>query len=245
MRISLGIDVGGTGIKGALVDVDKGVLTSERIKIPTPKGAKPDDVANAVKELVEKFEWTGKPIGVGFPAAIRNKIVLTATNIDKSWIGMDIEKFLSKQTGSPATLLNDADAAGLAEVRFGAGKEVEGTLILLTLGTGIGSAIFRSGDLLHNTEMGQLKFKGAIAEKSVSNAARIALDLSWDEYGKQLNAFLKHVHKLFYPELIILGGGISKKFHKYSDAFSKDLNVIPATMLNNAGIIGAAASLDS
>lgn len=235
----LGIDVGATGTKGGIVDLKTGTLIGERHKLETPKGGLPTDMVAAIKELIEFFEWSGKPIGIGFPSAIRNNIVLTASNIDKSWIGLNIFDLIKKETGCPCVVVNDADAAGLAEVKYGNGNEVKGTLILLTLGTGIGSAIFNNGQLLKNTEFGHVMFNGKIAEQSVSNSARKREDYSWEEYGKELGSFIKYMNKLFYPELIILGGGISKKIDRFSAYLPKDVVVKAASQFNNAGIIGA------
>ena len=242
MKKILGIDVGATGIKGAIVDTNKGELITPRHKIPTPTGALPADVARVIEELVEHFEWKGKPVGIGFPSVIRNNKVLTASNIDKSWIGMNLVKFLEKESGINATALNDADAAGLAEMTHGQGKNTKGIVILLTLGTGIGSAIFKDGKLLENSELGHLKFKGKIAEKIVANSVREKQDLSWKEYGTVLGEYLDHVYRLFYPDLIILGGGVSKKFEKYSEHFPKHIKIKPAAHQNAAGVIGAAMS---
>jgi len=242
MKKILGIDVGATGIKGAIVDTVAGELITDRHKLATPQGALPADVASVIKELVDHFEWKGKPVGMGFPSVIQNNKVLTASNIDKSWIGMNLVEYLETETGIKATAVNDADAAGLAEVTHGQGKNIKGIVILLTLGTGIGSAIFKDGKLLQNSELGHLKFKGKIAEKVVANSAREKHDLSWKAYGNILGEFLDHVHRLFYPDLIILGGGISKKFEKYSGQFPDHLKVHPAAHQNNAGIIGAAMS---
>lgn len=240
MEKVLGLDVGGTGIKGAIVDVKKGEVISERIKIQTPSSKKPAEMIDVVKNIVQQFGWKGKPIGTGFPTIIKKGVCLSASNIDDDWIGYPVRKALEKALASPVSVLNDADAAGLAEIKFGKGVDVNGTVILLTLGTGIGSALFRNGRLIPNTEFGHLYFKDSIAEKHASNSARKKQDLSWDDYGTELNHFLEHVDYLFSPDLMILGGGISKKFKEYSDRFNKDLNVVPASKLNNAGIIGSA-----
>ena len=235
----LGIDVGATGIKGAIVDLKTGTLVGERHKIGTPEGGMPADMIQTIKELVEFFDWKGKPIGVGFPSAIRNNIVLTASNIDKSWIGLNVFELIKNETGCSCIVVNDADAAGLAEVKYGNGNDVKGTLILLTLGTGIGSAIFNNGHLLQNTEFGHVMFKGKIAEKSVSNTARKREDYTWEQYGTELGNFITYMNRLFYPELVILGGGISKKIDKFSEYLPKDVVVKAASQFNNAGIIGA------
>jgi len=240
MKQALGIDVGATGIKGAIVDLKKGVLISDRIKILTPKGGFPNDIADTIKQIAEKLEWKNKPIGIGFPAVIKNGVSLTAANVDDSFKNCDIKKLFSDATDCDCLIVNDADAAGIAETAFGKGQKLLGTVLLLTLGTGIGSALFRDGKLIPNTELGHLKYKDSIAEEYASNSARKRLDLSWDEFGEELNNYLLHVDFILNPDLIILGGGISKKYEKYSSKISKGLNVITAQKLNDAGIIGAA-----
>jgi len=240
MKKVLGIDVGATGIKGALVDTTSGKMITERIKLATPKGGKPKDIIKVIDELIKKHDWTGKPTGIGFPAVIMENHVMTASNIDNSWIGKDIVQLIKKESNTECVVINDADAAGMAEMKFGHGKNKKGTVILLTLGTGIGSAVYIDGLLLPNTELGHLKFKGSVAEKLVSNAARNKRELDWKSYGKQLGEFLAHVNFLFSPTLILLGGGISKKFDNYKDYFPKHLTVKPASKQNNAGIVGAA-----
>jgi len=236
----LGIDVGATGTKGAIVDVSTGELLSDRIKLKTPKKGKPEEIAEVVNELRNKFEWNEKPIGMGFPAAIMGNIVKTASNIHKSWIGVDVIKLMEEKTNCPTVVINDADAAGIAEVSFGQGLNVPGTVLLITLGTGIGSAIFSNGELVPNTEFGHILFKGGIAEKFVSNSARTQQELDWREYGQRLGEFLEYMNRLLFPELIILGGGISKKFNNYNKYFPENINVKPASKFNNSGIIGAA-----
>ncbi|MEM7659943.1 MAG: ROK family protein [Bacteroidota bacterium] len=237
----LGIDIGGSGIKGAIVDTISGTLTTERHRIPTPQPATPRAVAETTRELVEHFHWKG-PIGCGFPAAIQQGVARTASNIDKKWIGVNVETLLHNRTNCPVTVVNDADAAGLAEVNFGAKRGLKGVTLLLTVGTGIGSALINNGVLVPNTELGHLKFKGDIAEKYASDSARKRQDLSWKEWGKRFNEYLHHVHRLFYPDLIILGGGASKKFEKYEDHIDVETDVMPAKLLNQAGIIGAAVA---
>ncbi len=240
----LGIDVGATGTKGGIIDLKTGSLIGDRHKVETPKCGTPSKMIASIRELIEFFDWSGKPIGVGFPSAIRNNIVLTASNIDKSWIGVNISDLINKEIGCPCVVVNDADAAGLAEVKYGNGNDVKGTLILLTLGTGIGSAIFNNGQLLENTEFGHVMFKGKIAEQSVSNTARKREDYTWEEYGTELGSFIAYLNKLFYPELVILGGGISKKIDQFSEFLPKDVVVKAASQFNNAGIIGAGLAYD-
>lgn len=240
MSLILGIDVGATGIKGAVVDVKQGVLTTERFKKLTPKSGKPAEMIKVINDVVKHFKWKDKPIGIGFPAIIKNNKACSAANIHKSWIGFNIKKQVELITNCPVAVINDADAAGIAEMKFGKGRKVDGTVILLTLGTGIGSAVFINGLLVPNTEFGHLKFKKGIAENYASNSARKINDLSWEEFGDELNAFLKHLNLIFSPNLILLGGGVSKKFDLYSNYILDTLNVAPAETYNNAGIIGAA-----
>ncbi|NNE26447.1 MAG: ROK family protein [Saprospiraceae bacterium] len=236
----LGIDVGATGTKAAMVDIDAGELVTEKIKLKTPESKKPEDMAAVICELVDRFEQRGNPIGIGFPAVIRNGVALTASNIHKQWIGMPINTFLEEKTQGQIYVINDADAAGISEMTYGVGKDKNGTVILLTLGTGIGSAIFKDGLLLRNTELGHLRYNDNIAEYFVSNTARKRDKMDWPEYSKALNSYLEYVHKIFYPDLLILGGGISKRFELFKEHFGSHIQVVPAQKFNNAGIIGAA-----
>ncbi len=240
MRTALGIDVGATGIKGAPVNLETGELLHKRHKIQTPEGGKVDDIIKVISELVDFFDWKDKPVGIGFPSVIKDGKSLTASNIDKGWVGFPIVDKISEKLAIDVPILNDADAAGQAELGYGKGKDLMGTVILLTLGTGIGSAVFKNGVLLPNTELGQINFKGKKAEKLVSNAARKRLELSWETYGQELGEYLRYINSLFYPKLIILGGGISKKFELFSEGFQDLPHVVPAELKNDAGIIGAA-----
>ena len=235
----LGIDVGGSGIKGAPVDIKTGTLTAERLRIKTPKGAEPQPVAEVVTEIAKSFNWTG-PIGIGFPAPIKTGVAMMAANISEKWVGVNADELFTKTTGCPSTTVNDADAAGLAEMEYGAGKGQPGTVIMITLGTGIGTAIFHRGQLLPNTEFGHLEMKGRDAEHRASDAARQRDDLSWKKYAKRLNKYLAEMEKLFWPDLFIVGGGISKQSDKYIPLLKIDTPVIPAQFLNEAGIVGAA-----
>ncbi len=235
----LGIDIGGSGIKGAIVDTKEGVLLTERHRIKTPQPATPQAVANTVAELVNHFNYSG-PIGCGFPALIHHGFVQTAANIDKSWISVQAEQIFSKTCGTNVCVLNDADAAGIAELYFGAGKGRKGVALLLTIGTGIGSALLNNGALIPSTEFGHIEFKGDIAEKYCSDSARERLGLTWEKWGQRFNKYLHYMEKLFSPDIFILGGGASKKFNKFSDQINVKAEVVPAELRNLAGIIGAA-----
>jgi len=239
----LGIDVGGSGIKGAPVNVKEGILMADRHRIPTPQPATPDAVADVIKELVDHFDWKGA-IGIGFPAVVQNGVVKTASNIDKSWIDTDAQTLISDRTGLPVYLVNDADAAGLAEAKYGAGKDVAGTIMLLTVGTGIGSALFTNGRLVPNTELGHAFLEnGKEAEDFAADSVRSNEDLDWLEWGTRFNTYLKEVEKLFWPELIIIGGGVSKKFEKYKQAIDIKTKLVMAEQRNEAGLIGAALAV--
>lgn len=235
----LGIDIGGTGIKGAPVNLLKGTLSTERVRIETPDPATPFAVAQAVKKLAQQFEWSG-PIGCGFPAIVRRGVALSAANIDQGFIDYNVENLLHEATGCPVTVINDADAAGIAEMALGAAKGRQGVVMVLTIGTGIGSALFVDGRLVPNTELGHLLFKGAIAERYCSNITRKAEDLSWKEWANRFNEYVLHLKRLFSPDTIILGGGQSKKYEKYKEYLTTEVEILPAQMLNDAGIIGAA-----
>jgi polyphosphate glucokinase len=237
---TLGIDIGGSGIKGAMIDVEKGEMVSPRHRIPTPGGAKPSDVAKVVHNIAAHFEC-GEPIGCGFPAVVRNGLVLTAANVDSSWINTNANDLFSAITGCSTFVLNDADAAGMAEMRFGAGKEFQkGVVLVVTLGTGIGSAIFTDGKLLPNTEFGHIQIRGKDAEWRASDAARQRKHLSWKNWAKRLHEYLSYMEKLLWPDLIILGGGISKNSNEFLPFLDLQAKVIPARMLNQAGMVGAA-----
>ena len=235
----LGIDVGGSGIKGAPVDISTGELMAERYRIKTPKGAKPKPVAETVAKIANYFEWNG-PIGIGFPAPIKGGVAMMAANISGQWVGVNANELFSKATDCPCTTMNDADAAGLAEMEFGAGSGQPGTVIVLTLGTGIGTAIFHRGKLLPNTEFGHLEMNRKDAEYRASDFARQRDDLSWKKYAKRLSKYLAAMEKLFWPDLFIIGGGISKDHEKFLPLLTTEAPVVPAQQFNNAGIVGAA-----
>ena len=235
----LGIDVGGSGIKGAPVDTKTGKLLAERLRIKTPKKAEPQPVTEVVAEITKSFNWQG-PIGIGFPAPIKSGVALMAANVSEKWVGTNADDLFTKVTGCDCTMINDADAAGLAEMKFGAGKGQPGTVILVTLGTGIGSAIFYRGNLLPNTEFGHLDMDGKDAEHRASDAVRQRDNLSWKKYAKRLDKYLAQMEKLFWPDLFIIGGGISKESEKYIPLLRLEAPVVPALFLNEAGIVGAA-----
>lgn len=242
----LGIDIGGSGIKGAPVDVETGMLLEKRLRIPTPYPGNPDQVIEVIRHIVEHFNWEGKKIGVGFPGVVRRGVVETAANVSLEWVGQDLSALIEQAFGCSAIILNDADAAGLAEMRFGIGKKYEdGYVLFLTIGTGIGSAFFVKKELWPNSELGHLKVRGRDAEHRAGADARNERDLSWKKWGKKLKEVLQVYDFLFNPDIIILGGGLSKKFNKYGK-YLQDINadVIPAELLNQAGIIGAAMAAE-
>lgn len=235
----LGIDIGGSGIKGAIVDINKGEFVTERHRIETPTPSTPEAVAQVVAELAHHFQYQG-PIGCTFPAVVQHGVILTAANVDQSWINTDGEALFRAATGCPVHVLNDADAAGVAEMHFGAGRDRKGVVIMLTFGTGIGSAIFIDGHLLPNTEFGHMKIRGKDAEHRASARVRTEKDLSWKQWSKRVNEFLGQMEFLFSPDLFIIGGGVSKKFAKFAPHLSVRAELQPAQLLNDAGIIGAA-----
>lgn len=236
----LGVDIGGSGIKGAIVDTATGKLVSERHRIKTPQPATPDAVAAVLAELVAHFEWKGL-IGCGFPAVIQHGIARTAANISPTFIGTDVDKLFSAVTRCPCYTANDADAAGLAEMHFGEGAGQSGVVLMVTIGTGLGTAFFTNGQLLPNTELGHMFMKnGREGELYASDAVRKAEQLSWKQWGKRFNNYLTLMEALFWPDLIILGGGASKKFEKFEEKITVKAKVKPAAFLNQAGIAGAA-----
>ncbi len=236
----LGIDIGGTGIKGAPVDLDTGRLAADRVRMLTPQPAAPDPVADTVQQIVAAFGWRG-PVGITFPGVVVDGVVRTAANVDRGWLDVDARSLFGKAAGTQATVLNDADAAGIAEMRFGAGAGHQGTAVMLTFGTGIGSALFVDGGLVPNTEFGHLHVHGEEAEQRASDRARALHDLSWGKWAGRVDEYLAHLEALLSPSLIIIGGGISKKADKFMPYLtSLRSRVVPAALLNNAGIVGAA-----
>jgi len=235
----LGVDIGGTGIKAAPVDLDTGTLLAERVKLDTPHPAEPAAVASVVRELVTSFSWTG-PAGITFPGVVIDGTIWTAANVDKVWVGTDARHLFGTATGLAVSVINDADAAGLAEMRFGAGAGRKGTVLMLTLGTGIGSALFINGILVPNTEFGHIEIRGKEAEKRASEIVREEHELSWGKWAGRVE-YLEHMEMLLSPQLIIIGGGISRKSDKFLPLLTGlRATVVPAKLHNDAGIVGAA-----
>jgi len=235
----LGVDIGGSGIKGAPVDTKTGKLLAERHRIPTPQPVTPKAVAKTLNKLVQHFEWSG-PIGCGFPAVVQKGVVRTAANIDESWVGVNAAALFSEVTGCPTSVINDADAAGLAEMQFGAGRGKSGVIILITVGTGLGTAAFFDGMLLPNTEFGHVPMNKKIAEHYASDAVRKRKNLSWKKWARRFDEYLQLLDRLLTPDLFIIGGGASKKHDKFLRYFTVETEVVPAQLRNEAGIIGAA-----
>ncbi len=241
MTTLLGIDIGGTGMKAAPVDTDTGELIADRHRILTPQPATPDRVAQVLTDLARHFDWTG-PIGATFPAVVRHGVAETAANVDQSWIGTDAGTLFSQATGAPVTVLNDADAAGLAEMDFGAGKGRDGVVLVVTLGTGIGSALFVDGTLVPNTELGHLQIRGKDAEHRAAASVRESKGWSWEEWAKRLQEYFAEVEALLSPDLLIVGGGVSKKADRFLPLIETRAELVPAQLLNEAGIVGAAVA---
>jgi polyphosphate glucokinase len=240
MRPVLGIDVGASGIKGGLVDLESGMLSGDRLRIPTPQPATPAAIREAYQDMIQYFQYEG-PVGVGFPAIIKQGKAMTAANIDESWVGVSVAEAFDLKGSNPIVVTNDADAAGVAEMHYGEGKGEMGLVIMLTIGTGIGSALFHRGQLIPNTELGHLIWKkGIIAEQFCSSGARERLKMGRAEWAKRFNAYLLHLERIFSPDLFILGGGESKRFDDFSVHLRTRARVVSARLLNNAGIIGAA-----
>ncbi len=235
----LGVDIGGSGVKGAPVNLKKGKFATERLRIETPQPSTPGAVAKVVAKIVDHFALKG-PFGCTFPAVVQHGVVKTAANVDDSWIGVDAEKLLRKKTGYPVVVLNDADAAGIAEMQYGAGQGVKGVVVVLTFGTGIGSAIFVDGKLLPNTEFGHVQLHGDDAEHYAAAQVRKNEDLGWKKWGQRVNEYLQYMEMLFSPDLFIIGGGVSKRHEKFFEYIDVHAEVVPAQLFNDAGIIGAA-----
>jgi polyphosphate glucokinase len=241
-RRGFGIDIGGSGIKGAPVDLEGGHFAAERLRIPTPSPSTPGAVADVVAQVVESFddETGDAAIGVTFPAIIQHGVAKSAANVDQSWIGTDIDALFTARLGREVHVVNDADAAGVAEARFGAARGVKGVVIVVTLGTGIGSALLLNGLLVPNTELGHLEIDGHDAESRAADSIREKEDLSWEKWAHRLQTYFNTVEKLFSPDLIVVGGGVSKKSAKFLPLLDLRADIVPAQLLNDAGIIGAA-----
>ncbi len=235
----LGIDIGGSGIKAAPVDLRTGEFVEDRRRIPTPEMGRPDAIVDIAGELCEHFRWKGT-VGCAFPGVIRRGHTLTAANLSPEWVAMSAAKAFSDRLGCPVTMINDADAAGLAEVKLGAAKGVDGVVVMITLGTGIGTAIFVDGRLVPNTELGHLKLNGVEAEDLASSRAKSDDDIGWREWSVRIDTYLREMESLFWPDLFIIGGGISKHFEKFGPRLEVDTPVVPAELQNRAGIVGAA-----
>jgi polyphosphate glucokinase len=236
---ALGIDIGGSGIKGALVHTATGKLITQRVRIATPQPSTPDAVAAVVRQIAEQLGGQS-PIGATFPAVIQHGVARSAANVDKSWIGTDVDEAFTKATSRSVIVLNDADAAGVAEARFGAAKDVKGVVILLTFGTGIGSALLMDGELVPNTELGHLELDGHDAETRAAASVKDEHKMSYAKWAKRVQAYMSHVERLFTPDLFVVGGGVSKDSAKWVPLLDLHTPVKPAVLLNNAGIVGAA-----
>jgi polyphosphate glucokinase len=240
----LGIDIGGTGIKGAVVDAKKGVFTTDRLRIATPSPATPESVGAVVGQITQHFDWDGL-IGCTFPGVVMHGTVHTAANLDKSWINVDAAKHFGKVTGRTVNVMNDADAAGVGEQRFGAARKVDGLVIMITLGTGIGSAVLHNGDLVPNSELGHLELNGGDAEKYAAELVREREALSWEEWAKRLGEYFRMVEDLLWPDLFVVGGGISKDPDPWLPLIEARTKIVPARLRNKAGIIGAALQAEA
>lgn len=235
------IDVGATGIKAGIVDLDKGRIIGERYKIGTPQPATPLAIAKAIVQVGSRLKIPkGTVVGCGFPSVVVRGVTRTAANVDKKWVNLDAQKYLSRHTGFKMLLINDADAAGMAEYSYGRVKDRPGTVLLLTIGTGIGSALFVDGKLVPNTELGHVRYHDGIGEDYASNRARKEKQLTYKTWGRELNNYLKHICFILNPDLIILGGGVSKRFSQFKPYLDPGVEVVPAKLRNDAGIVGAA-----
>jgi polyphosphate glucokinase len=241
MKNAIGIDIGGTGIKGALVNLKKGELITERFRFDTPNGGQPESVVETLKQLVKQIDAPKKtPIGICFPAPVKNGVTLSASNVSDEWIGLNASKLFSKALGAEIVLLNDADAAGVAEIMFGAGQDRKGLVLMCTLGTGIGTALFMNGKLIPNTELGHIEIDGVDYETKAAYSAKERDNLSFEQWSKILSKYFDRLNRLFYPDLIIIGGGVSKDHSSFVHMIESSVEIVPAKSKNNAGIIGAA-----
>ncbi|MEO8908143.1 MAG: polyphosphate--glucose phosphotransferase [Microbacteriaceae bacterium] len=240
---AIGIDIGGTGIKGAVVDIDAGTLLSDRIKLATPEGGKPDDIVETTKEILSQLKDIASdvPVGICFPAVVRNGRTMSAANVSKKWIGLEAEKLFESALGVDIQFVNDADAAGYAESRFGAAANQRGVVMVTTLGTGIGSALLYNGVLIPNTELGHIEVDGHDAESKAAYSAKERESLDWEQWAKRLQKYYTELEKLFSPDLFIVGGGVSKHADEFLPLLHLQTPILPAVLRNNAGILGAAA----
>ncbi|MCE7000914.1 ROK family protein [Saccharothrix sp. S26] len=244
MTRGFGVDIGGSGIKGGLVDLEAGALDGERLRITTPQPSTPDAVADVVAEIVEKFNWDG-PVGVTLPCVVKHGVAHSAANVDKAWIGTDAAALFAQRLGRPTdqvVVLNDADAAGIAEMRFGSGVDRDGLVVLLTFGTGIGSALFLDGKLVPNTEFGHLEVDGHDAEKRAAASVKEDKGLTWAEWTPRVSRYINVLENLIWPDLVIAGGGVSKKAEKWLPLLEVRTEVVAAALKNDAGIVGAAVA---
>lgn len=241
-KLAIGIDIGGTGIKGAVVDLKKGQLASDRIRVETPAGGRPGDISKVVASLLDELDPKReiKSVGICFPAVVRNGVTKSAANVSKEWIDLDADALFTKVTGRSVHLINDADAAGVAEMKFGVGKKFKGLAIMTTLGTGIGSALFIDGRLVPNTELGHLEIEGVDYETKAAFSAKEREDLNWLEWSERLQKYYGKLEALFSPDLLIVGGGVSKQHEEFLPLLKLQAKIIPAELRNSAGIIGAA-----
>lgn len=241
-KISIGIDIGGTGIKGALVDVKKGELVGERLRVETPAGGKPDDIAEVVKSLISSLDPKAEAdtVGICFPAVVQHGVTLSAANVSKEWIGLDADALFTRVVGREVHLINDADAAGVAEMKFGVGRKERGVALMTTLGTGIGSALFIGGELVPNTELGHIEIDGFDYETKAAFSAKEREELDWEQWAERLQRYYSKLEALFTPDLFIVGGGVSKEHEFFLPLLKLKTKIVPATLKNNAGIIGAA-----
>ncbi|KOX26470.1 polyphosphate glucokinase [Saccharothrix sp. NRRL B-16348] len=244
MTRGFGVDIGGSGIKGGLVDLEAGALDGERLRITTPQPSTPDAVADVVAEIVEKFNWDGS-VGVTLPCVVKHGVARSAANVDQAWIGTDAAALFAERLGRPAdqvVVLNDADAAGIAEMRFGSGVDRDGLVVLLTFGTGIGSALFLDGELVPNTEFGHLEVDGHDAEKRAAASVKEDKGLTWAEWTPRVSRYINVLENLIWPDLVIAGGGVSKKAEKWLPLLEVRTEVVAAALKNDAGIVGAAVA---
>lgn len=245
-RVGIGVDIGGSGVKGALVDLDAGEFIGDRVRIPTPVPSTPEAVAKTVREIVDALKTPEDvPIGIAMPAPMRHNVIGFMANLDQDWVGKDAKKVFEKELGRKVTVLNDADAAGVAEYAFGAAKGVDGTIIVTTLGTGIGSALIYNGVLVPNTELGHVELDGRDAETHAAASQRVKQDLSWDEWAARLDRYYNYLEMLFSPDLIVVGGGVSKEHARFMPKIHlPGAKMVPAKLFNTAGIVGAAVYAD-